>query len=581
MKNIFIAIITLATLMAYNQTVAQNNCELDVIVPVKTADFEINDTLPDLPPPPPDLTTEEVEGYRMLYFIHGLNGDVTSWAKASSASRNGVLQHGFPARKVYPRRPEYESDQSLEDAAEQLEGLIDNISDNLPTEYHKANGIAIGHSQGGIVGRELDRYYSIRENGELINAHERRFGGLITLATPNQGAQILNNQAIMQGLVSDLSKNLAAGPISEIEDSPNVFIRLIARWLGVAELADALIEFINKEVVDAIVQKNMPKITKDYQVPVYENLVLTNQSKIPDLNSYEPVVIDEKDDEVETKIVAFYAVGDLIKTYNGKTVTDTVGFRPPTASLPISQYFVETKVVDEIIVPISWGTIHFQINNPNDIDHFEADTADYLLAYRAHKTKNFYDSKELQNRILMNEYRAIKNGAFTQFPPQPQQYFYGKEQEELARNRMNAWKKGSVFLSKFDEFYRIAIGARYSELETRYEPYYTDDCECTVLSSGQTFIIDCILVEDYYNMNELDCVEIFDITPITTIVWHNKDSDGVVLVESQREIPQSTHDPVPLFGVTHMQVRNSSHTAEMLQTVFEGGVGLFFETEKK
>ena len=62
---------------------------------------------------------------------------------------------------------------------------------------------------------------------------------------------------------------------------------------------------------------------------------------------------------------------------------------------------------------------------------------------------------------------------------------------------------------------------------------------------------------------------------VTTTVWRNKASDGVVLVESQRDIPQHTSPPVKLEGVTHMQVRNSSHTAEMLQTVFEGGVGLF------
>ena len=581
MKNIIIIIISLATLMVYNQAVAQNNCDLDVIGPVRTADYEINDTLPDLPPPAPDTVAEVVDEYRMLYFIHGLNGDQTSWAQASSATTNGVSLHEFPARKVYTRRPAYSSKQALVNAAEKVNNLIDNISDNLPPDYHKANGIAIGHSQGGIVARELDRFYSVRSNGVLINAHERRFGGLITLATPNQGAQILNNQAIMQGLVKDLSTNLAAGPVSEIEDSPNIFTRLIARWLGVGELADALLDFLNKEVVDAIIQENMPEITKDYQVPVYvyedEDSVQTNQSKIPILNTYNPAVIDEMGDEVSTKIVAFYAVGDLIKTYHGKSVIDTVGYRPPSASLPISEYFVDTVVVEEIIVPISWGTIHFQLNDPNKENYFTADTADYLLAYRAHKTKNFYDSKAFQAEIERQYWRKEEKGARWGNLPW---YIYARSQRRAAAGRKIAWDKGSVFLSKFDEFYRIAIGARYAETVTHTSPNAIVDCKC-YLPNGDEITYDCVMMEVYYP-EATDCEEIYaGSQTVTYIVWHNKDSDGVVLVESQRDIPQNTSPPRALLNVTHMQVRNSIRTAEMLETVFEGGVGDFFITETK
>ena len=106
-------------------------------------------------------------------------------------------------------------------------------------------------------------------------------------------------------------------------------------------------------------------------------------------------------------------------------------------------------------------------------------------------------------------------------------------------------------------------------------------CECTDLSTHYTFVFDCDRVEDFWDMSNLDCVELNDDIEVTTIVWRNKASDGVVLVESQMDIPQHTWEPQKLEGVTHMQVRNSTHTAEMLETVFEGEVGLFFYTEKK
>nr|MBS0037826.1 hypothetical protein [Saprospiraceae bacterium] len=93
--------------------------------------------------------------------------------------------------------------------------------------------------------------------------------------------------------------------------------------------------------------------------------------------------------------------------------------------------------------------------------------------------------------------------------------------------------------------------------------------------------IDCELLVNYPEFGNLDCEEVIVQEEINQLVWRNKDSDGVVLVESQMDIPQHTHDPVPLEGVTHMQVRNSSHTAEMLEIIFEGGVGDFFRTEVK
>ncbi|TVR89837.1 MAG: hypothetical protein EA411_01515 [Saprospirales bacterium] len=549
-----------------------------MVISVKEAVDEENDTLPDLSPPPPyESFSRSFEEYRMLYFIHGLNGTDESWSSAHGVVTTGDLTHQFPARQVYPWSPNYYNAQgTLLGARGSVQSSISgNLHASLPQGYNKYEGIAIGHSQGGIVGRALDEYYSQRDgSGNLVNAHERFYGGLVTVATPNQGAQILNNEDYIRGLVFDLADNLSVGPVTEFTSSPNFFVRLLSNLINLEEMREEVVNFIGNDVGSFLLAEGMPGITSDYTVPDSPG---GSGSKIPFLNDYDPVVLEDDDTERNTDLVAFYAVADLVKTYNNVEIEEIVGFE---SGPYISQPFYETTIVDEIIVPVSWATIHFQLNSPNnDIDPFEADDQDYLTAYQAHKTKNFYDSKFLQNAIEADNWRSLERGAIRSFPPNIPGYFYARSKRKAAQDRRNAWERGSVFLSKFDELYRIMIGARYSEVVTTTHPNVNDDCEC-FLPNGQTIIFDCVEAEDHYP--NADCVEI-PTPPYVTIelVWHNKDSDGVVLVESQRDIPQHTHDPVPLFNVTHMQVRNSIRTAEMLETVFEGGVGDFFRTYEK
>lgn len=575
MKNIKYLLSILFPLSFCGLALAQVDCDFHELVSGYETIGEENDTLPMLDPPPPyESFTRSSGDYRMLYFIHGLNGSDESWQSAHSVVTAGSSAHQFPARMVYPRKPNYHNAQgTLEAARGSVDSYMDsNHSNLLPPEYNNYEGIAISHSQGGIVGRALDEYYSKRDGGVLINAHERYFGGLVTVATPNQGAMILNNEEMLQGLIYDLADNLSIGPITEFTSSSNFFVRLMAKLLNLEEMRQSVVNFVGNEVGSFLLAENMPGITKEYTVP---NIDGGTGSKIEALNTYDPVVLEEDDNERSTDLVAFYAVADLVKTYNNVDVSEIVGFQDgPYVSLP--NY--ETTTLDELIVPISWATIHFQLNSPNNgIDPFGADDEDYLTAYKAHKTKNFYDSKVLQNEAERRRARRAERIAIITFDIPALKS--ARSQRRTAQKRRDAWQRGSDILSKFDELYRIVIGARYSELVTETQPTYM--CECTDLSTHYTFVFDCDRVEDFWDMSNLDCVELNDDIEVTTIVWRNKASDGVVLVESQMDIPQHTWEPQKLEGVTHMQVRNSTHTAEMLETVFEGEVGLFFYTEKK
>jgi len=580
MKNILIAIITIATLMVYNQTVAQNNCDLDVIVPVKGSDTEIDVPLPELTPPddvPEILSTGEK---RLVYFIHGLNGDNESWITAASVVDEpvevGNLQ--YPGYQLISFTPNYKHGQSsLINSRGALETeLIGFNPINLPANYDLNRGIAIAHSQGGIVGRALDKRWSHKNSsGNFTHGDNRVFGGLVTLATPNQGAQILNNKNLIHGLVYDLADELSEGPYRELRNSDSYFVELMASLVNLPEIRDSIVRFIGNQFGSFLIAENMPGITKEYTVPDNSEEGLT--SEIPKLNAYIPAFYDEQEDkEVQTRLVAFYAVGDLIKTYHDIPLKEIVGWEDgPYISMPIW----ETKIIEEIIVPISWGTIHFQLKDysPNNYPPFQADNEDYLTAYRAHQTKHFYDSKVMESEQKRIELRIKQQNLFGgKLNPKYYDYRY---RIQKAQKRRDAWKRGSVKLSKFDELYRIVIGARYHETETITTSELV--CECTNgLMTIERSMAHCDTGHGlpFPEGIDWDCELVVKQTTKHISVWRNKESDGVVLVESQRDIPQNTWEPQRLDNVTHMQVRNSQRTAEMLRTVFSGGVGHFFIT---
>jgi hypothetical protein len=91
-----------------------------------------------------------------------------------------------------------------------------------------------------------------------------------------------------------------------------------------------------------------------------------------------------------------------------------------------------------------------------------------------------------------------------------------------------------------------------------------------------------IAEEMYADSPEMDVnCQIVQGTGLPVTKWRHKDSDGVVLAESQMNIPQATSPPQFLENSTHMRVRNDENTKIMMERVFNGIVGDFFFTEEK
>lgn len=105
-----------------------------------------------------------------------------------------------------------------------------------------------------------------------------------------------------------------------------------------------------------------------------------------------------------------------------------------------------------------------------------------------------------------------------------------------------------------------------------------------IVTPMSNFLTDCSQIEAQYLYDPFVSCELTIGGGNPTFRWHHKDSDGVVLAESQMDIPQATYgnpEILLLRNSTHMRARNDENTKKVLESVLNGDVGLFFETKKK
>ncbi len=135
---------------------------------------------------------------RNVVWVHGFNDNADFWKRYDNIFES--------ERKIHGLRNTYNTSRGLSHAAKDVKdsmiGLPNGGADS-------PKNIAIGHSMGGLMVREVDRISS-------------RFGGIITVTAPNYGAPIAN--AIDDGSVHSALKRagnkIKAGPISEASILP-------------------------------------------------------------------------------------------------------------------------------------------------------------------------------------------------------------------------------------------------------------------------------------------------------------------------------------------------------------------------
>jgi hypothetical protein len=144
---------------------------------------------------------------RNVMYVHGRGGDASKW---------DIYDALFDAERQHDgRSPGFTNGSGVPTMATSVSG---GVITNFPgSSGPNTLNIGIGHSMGGLAVREVDR---------TRTGPYQRFGAMVTVGTPNNGAQIINS--IRSGDVTDATENacekLSAGPLSEIPGIAGVFV---------------------------------------------------------------------------------------------------------------------------------------------------------------------------------------------------------------------------------------------------------------------------------------------------------------------------------------------------------------------
>ena len=158
---------------------------------------------------------------RNVYWVHGFGGDATAWQHYATIFAN--------ERKINSTCHSYNTTDGLDPAAAEVRNSVTNTS---PTN------IGIGHSMGGVMIREVDRM-PIVGNG----AAAKKFGGYITIASPNYGAPISANviNGNVNSVIATATNCLTAGPLAEFFGLPWT---IISGWTT-QKVTDTILEGVD------------------------------------------------------------------------------------------------------------------------------------------------------------------------------------------------------------------------------------------------------------------------------------------------------------------------------------------------
>lgn len=214
-QNIFLVLLTfLSTLvMAQNTNQPVSNCITTDVIFEEIHEI-IDPIIPPVVDPPQEEETDPCEfPEREVFWLHGYQGDATSWINAQADIQDRFL--------VSSRNPDYKAySQNLSEAASRVtdEYLL---YSNVEGEHIERNFI-IAHSMGGLVAREI---------GDVYKDGYKAYDGIVTFGTPHQGAAAANTLTYeinkIERFLNVTCDALSAGPLAD-ETNQNVLVGTLA-----------------------------------------------------------------------------------------------------------------------------------------------------------------------------------------------------------------------------------------------------------------------------------------------------------------------------------------------------------------
>lgn len=433
MKKIISLIVALA--FALNVSHAQT---LDWTISNHTHISQVDTTVVTAPPVGSGSTTTTSDSaFKMTIWMHGLAGGISSWNHVKAVTEQqvpGQMIAGYPPRQTDGINLDY-SPYETGTLIAAADAMNDDIgiweqSKNYDT-LNIARKLAIAHSQGGHLARWM-RYL----NYTSPQQNPARFGALITIGTPHNGAALINNSS----------------PSSD----------KVQAWL-----TDGC-QSLFKVRFDQSLQ----------QLPWYVNWVLDEPSLASEMSKYlcmafNNTVLPLAISKVRRPIAASYAVGDsILASSNTFSSSDTIS--------TLVVYGVEQE-------PVLWRTMHSMTgalkNNTMSgstlFDNPFGLNSDVQLANDMMNQSSFY----IATAAL---YSAISSHWLTS-----SLLWLGNSLQQT-RNREQNYRNAALWIRNANANWKRLIGARYDSIVNLGYVCYCDNQPMDTVANS----IDCSYLVD-------------------------------------------------------------------------------------
>ncbi len=225
-------------------------------------------------------------GDKKVFWVHGLAGSQEGW--------NAIAPWYANTYKMRSYRPEYEEVNGMPVAVNELNQKLEDLTANDPAA-DVSKYIAIGHSQGGLIVRGIDK----RANS---NSENMRFGAFITMSTPNGGAPIVNsfNDNKHTYFLRSFISGLAAGPLAD-----NIIARVFnSIFNNSGQLEEKLAVTLGKVIGTSFIRNT----TDDFYMGA--NWVNTLNTWAPQSNTPRVHIVGVETDPVHWRLLSTYVLKD-------------------------------------------------------------------------------------------------------------------------------------------------------------------------------------------------------------------------------------------------------------------------------
>ena len=489
---------------------------------------------------------------RLIYFVHGLGGNEKSWDAVDDAHTGEFVY--TPLRVDYETHQRDFNEASYEVYLEmnrlRLEALYVN-NQVLTTD----KPYAIGHSQGGLVLRDMDHKFRTNYDAHFQETN-RQFYGIITFGTPHLGANIAVSQNELAKLGSDFTYYLGNAAIKNEIAKFSLKLPFFSNKLkSFSKSATTLFESLSS----GFIQDGIRLVSKGQQAPMTQ--------QYGPRSSY-------------IKQHQYYSNSNTAKALFYGEESDPLLYK-------IATYMIGPGASDFVHYP------RFGANEDQAIAHSMNEIRGKLQADISEHKKEI---EKLKKRIN-----------YTNIPVVGMGFLLTKQNKlnklQLQEEAIQAEEEAISFITKANGMYKTIIGAVDIRriFSRKLVGYWCVTNTFKVNTSPSWLPANYVTVTQKHRITDRTLCDGNQVIPIYETPSVEETTDAVVPVSSQTGFPGcspryknlmnevrvyradgSFSHVVTQSDVNHIQMINCAQTDEALRRIYEGrGVPVFFKLEEK